>query len=355
MRKIYYNNTIVNDAFMGLDRVDITAPIEPILIDYILVAGGGGGGAGGAGGGGGEVQTNFFGGSQIALIPGITYTVVVGEGGLLGAAQLSSVTNNNYGTGSNGGDSMIISPAVTMSLALGGGTGGGYYKTDQKFHNDGSDGGNGGGGMWEASSAGSGSGTGFGLEGGTFNPTSINGYGDAPTIYQYSAGGGGGPVAYYEDPYFPGAIVSGSSGFTYYDDLLPIWVTKGGFGGDPLIIDWLPYSGSEAGAGGGAGAGSYNSVANIIRGSKGGGTTGGNGNNSLTKNGSNYTGAGGGGGNATGNSPYNVTSGGSGGSGIAMLRYEGTTAKWLGGNPIVSGSYIVHTFLSGSTNISYIS
>jgi len=322
---------------------------EPVEVDYVLVAGGGGGGAGGAGGGGGEVQTNFFGSEPLTLDTANQYTIIVGEGGLLGAATLSSVTNNNYGTGSNGGDSMIISPATTMSLALGGGAGGGYYKTDQKFHNDGSDGGNGGGGMWEASSAGSGSGTGFGLEGGTFNPTSVNGYGDAPTIYQYSAGGGGGPVVYYEE-IFEGAIVSGSDGYTYYDDLIPLWASKGGHGGEPLIIDWLPYSGSEAGAGGGAGEGSYNSVASIIRGNDGGGTTGGSG-TGADRNGSNYTGAGGGGGDASGNTPYNVTDGGNGGSGIVVIRYSGTEAKFSGGDINISGSYVYHTFISSSTLI----
>lgn len=347
MRKIYYNGALVNDTFIGYDKVDITKPLVPTLADYVVVAGGGGGGAGGAGGGGGEVQTNFFGSEPLILNPALQYTIIVGEGGLFGAAQLASVTNNNYGTGSNGGDSMIISPTTTMSLALGGGAGGGFYKTDQKFHFNGSDGGNGGGGMWEASSAGSGSGTGFGLEGGTFNPTSINGFGDAPTVYQYSAGGGGGPVVYYEE-IFEGAIVSGSDGYTYYDNLIPLWVSKGGHGGEPLIIDWLPYSGSEAGAGGGAGRGRYNSNANIIAGNAGGGTTGGDGNNILTINGSNYTGAGGGGGNATGNPPYNVTNGGSGGSGIVVIRYNGTEAKFTGGDINISGSYVYHTFVSSS-------
>ena len=150
MRKVYYNGTLVNDAFVGYDKVDITKPITPIFTDYVLVAGGGGGGAGGAGAGGGEVQTNYFGGSQLILIPGNTYTFEIGDGGSKGYAVTGSYTTEfNQGTGSNGENSYIISSyaaQATMSIALGGGGAGGYYKTNVTIGaRSGSAGGSGGG------------------------------------------------------------------------------------------------------------------------------------------------------------------------------------------------------------------
>jgi hypothetical protein len=90
-----------------------TVPSGVHSMEYLVVAGGGGGGGyhGGGGGAGGMLQ-----GNGLAVNPGDTITVTVGQGGPGGASKKR---------GSNGTDSSIQIGGFSI-VAIGGGGGGGY-------------------------------------------------------------------------------------------------------------------------------------------------------------------------------------------------------------------------------------
>jgi len=264
-------------------------------INYLIVAGGGGGGlsspnySGGGGGAGGLIS-----GTGINVTPGTQYSVVVGAGA---AIQASNSFGNN---GSN-------STAFGYVALGGGGGGGGSSSTPSPAPSDGRPGGSGGGsahnGSTGSSPAGSGT-SGQGNPGGT-------GFLGAPA---YGGGGGGGSGS------------SGANGTT----------NSGGNGGSGTT--WS--NGTTYAGGGGGGS---NTPGPAGSGGSGGGGPGG------------YIGAGTAGGTNTGGGGggfgvQNV-SGGAGGSGVVIIQYQGNLQKAFGGNVLISGGYVYHTFTTSGTYI----
>jgi hypothetical protein len=99
-------------TFTTVQTTDWTAPAGATTVEYLVVAGGGGGGngfdtSGGGGGAAGMVLTG-----NLAVTPGTTYTVVVGNGGIGGADERA----NNPGT--SGGNSVFAT--VTAVGGIGG-------------------------------------------------------------------------------------------------------------------------------------------------------------------------------------------------------------------------------------------
>jgi hypothetical protein len=168
-----------------------TCPDGVTSVCAVAVGGGGGGGTGGSnmfqsysGGGGGLGWKN-----NIPVIPGQTYTVVVGAGGVAAAEQLTSPMNGRQG--GSGGDSYFISITNVKGGGAPSGTGqGGTYTGD-----GGGNGGNAGpntGGMG-GGGGGAGGYTGKGGNGGTGWVFGTTGYPIAYTAgYDGSGGGGGG-------------------------------------------------------------------------------------------------------------------------------------------------------------------
>ena len=401
MRQVYLGKTLINDTYVGRHRTDIT-DLKIINADYALVAGGGGGGAGGKGGGGGEVQTNYLGNPSLALIPGQTYWVHIGEGGSKGYSLTGSLVNEfNQGTGSNGENSFISSSNLTQGTivtALGGGGGAGYYKTNPTLDaaRSGSDGGS-GGGSGTNTPGGLAIGTGYGNNGGSTitsgsKTTSAGGGGGALTtgssgeyidwqLYDTKVTGlVAGAAFFYKTTYFGSEIkqtvgigffqtnmVSGSvrpsGSFTEEDFTIETFgaptnnqSVKNGDGGHPIIVDWIPFNNGELGAGGGAG-GDGTLVGYDLFNGIGGGTTGGNGQSVdggiTATSGSQFSGAGGGGGFIEGASPFNVGDGAEGGSGFCAIRYISDTPVWTGGEISGSDGYVYH-FFTASAEMSYV-
>lgn len=145
-----------------------TVPLGVTEVEYLVVGGGGGGGngydnAGGGGGGAGMVLTG-----TLSVIPGDTYTVIVGDGGAGGAnarvnnagqpgenSQFSNIISlgGGQGLGSRTGGTAGLAQNTNISSATGGsGSGGGFGgkggggSTSNGSNNSGSTGGNGGSG-----------------------------------------------------------------------------------------------------------------------------------------------------------------------------------------------------------------
>jgi hypothetical protein len=239
-------------------------PTQPILADYLVVAGGGGGGGGnGGGGGGGAGGYRSF--TSQSLSSGTSYTCTVGAGGTGGASRA-------YGT--KGSDT------IAFGITSSGGGQGGYFDGIV-----GTSGGSGGGG----GSKSSGTTSGGAGNAGSYSP--VEGYagGSGNTASGYAGGGGGGATA-----------VGGNATTTT--------AGVGGAGGN-----WLSIGNYYAGGGGGG----SNSTGTPSSGGVGGG---GNGTNQTTAAGGTpglaNTGGGGGGGGDNG-------SGNAGGSGIVIIRYKG--------------------------------
>jgi hypothetical protein len=100
------------ETFTVVQTTDWTAPAGTFSVEYLVVGGGGGGGngydtGGGGGGAGGMMLTG-----TLAVTPGQTYTVIVGDGGTGGADER---VNNAGTTGSN---------SVFATITALGGTGG---------------------------------------------------------------------------------------------------------------------------------------------------------------------------------------------------------------------------------------
>lgn len=313
---------------------------EPTFIDYAIVAGGGGGSIGQGAGGGGEVKTNFFGGDKIELSPGTIYNVVIGDGGS-GSVYYPGVNDG----GQNGYPSYISSSNDELILYTEGGGGGRLKPTDFGYYpyapynltgSAAKDGGSGGGGNYTPAKS-----------------TATNGgFGnDAGSGSAYAGGGGG------------GALTTGSDGFSQIIGQNE-FLTRGGNGGEPVIIDWIPFNNGELGAGGGNGQiykGEGGSLPSVTTGSAGfgGGTTGGNGGVAIERpqpialatSGSTNTGAGGGGGGVISSDVqgrfYQEVSGW-GGSGFAAIRYVSSKPLWSGGEVNSSGGYIYHFFTASA-------
>ena len=269
-------------------------------VSALLVGGGGGGSCGsrGGGGGGGNVHSVSF--SQ--LTPG-TYSVVVGNGGLVG-----QVTT---GAGTVGGTSSFNS-----QYAYGGGGGAGQDGSGYSGCGGGGSGGtSGSGGTGSYSTSTNGAGGSAGSGGGY-----AGGYG---TCSQGSGGwiaGGGGA----------GAGASGGNAVQAgrFQDNIP---GNGGNGVASSITGSSVYYG-----GGGGGMGIYGGGSNAYgSGGLGGGGSGSNGTNGL---------GGGGGSGIADNST------GTGGSGVVIISYQSATQKATGGTVTSYGTgaskYWVHKFTS---------
>lgn len=247
-----------------------TAPPNVYYVHAVCIGGGGSGGtATPAGGGGGLGWKN-----KIPVIPGQSYTVVVGSGGA--AVSDSGISGRN---GISGTDSYFINPSTVMG---GGGTGGGIVASNApggNFVGDG--GGNGGSGGILISGNGSGGGGGAGGYAGnggngadyyigvTSGPAAGNGVGGA---------GGGGGVAYGDNNgngNFPsggaggggvGIFGQGPSGSAGTNGTTTATITgggggsSGGAGGGGVQVTFLGGTsggnGGLYGAGGGGAAGS---------------------------------------------------------------------------------------------------
>lgn len=282
--------------------------IDPLVVDYLVIAGGAGGGNLGGGGGAGGYRNSYAsensggGGSSEsahALQTSTNYNVTVGGGGA------GSTNANNNGT--NGVNSVFTGTSTITSI--GGGGGGSHYQ------GNGVAGGSGGG----ARSAGNSNSGGAG--------TANQGYagGSNTTTSNYGAGGGGGAGG-------AGGNGSGSSG------------GAGGAGLASLI------TGSSVTRAGGGGGGIQNSATGGT-GAAGGGN--GSGNTTTASSATANTGSGGGGGGYHGG----FGNGGSGGSGIVILRYPSaysiTIGSGLVGTTATSGSDKITTFTAGTGTISF--
>ena len=271
------NQTAIDDqatvqSFTATGSTTWTAPADVTSVEVLVVAGGGsgGGGSGAIGGGGGGAGGIIY-NTSYAVVPGTTYPVVVGAGGV-GALR-------NVGT--NGVNSQFGS-----LVALGGGAGG----SDASLSAVGRPGGSGGGGTGR-------SGIGAGGTAGQGYPGS-NGATNA-----YYAGGAGGGAGGPATPFFGSVAGSGGPGL-YFN----ISGTSTAYGG-----------------GGGGGGSNYSSVSTAGTGGVGGGGNG----TSTSINGNPGTANTGGGGGASGWSVDGTNIyGGDGGSGIVIIKYK-RTAKPL--------------------------
>jgi hypothetical protein len=207
-------------------------------IQYLVVGGGGGGGYAGGGGGGGFLQ------GTRALIPGTTYSITVGDGGI----------GLGYPDGPTQGQNSVFSDIVAIGggsggyedgVAGNGGSGGGGSAYGPTAYGEGTPGQGNRGGLGAAAAGGGGGGgageTGyngsppwFGGNGGNGLPSSITG-----TELYYAGGGGGG----YYDP--DGTYGSGGFGGGGAGDDTPGEPNTGGGGGG--------YGSSIGGANGGSG------------------------------------------------------------------------------------------------------
>ena len=238
-----------------------TCPAGVTNVQALVVAGGGGGGppGGGGGGAGGLVYA-----SSVPVTPGITYSVIVGQGGDGGVY--------NTHAGATGGNSSFAG-----IVAFGGGAGGG----NGFGPNSGGSGGGQSGNFTTVSST------------GTYGQGNAGGTGTNSPTYQTNGGGGGASGV--------GGNGNGS--------------TVCGAGGAGLTYSISGTSTTYAGGGGGSG-GSGGAVAGAAGGSGGGGL-GGTGSTNNPTPGLINTGSGGGGyGNGS-------TPGAHGGSGIVIIRYYG--------------------------------
>jgi len=212
----------------------------PIGVDRVCVVCIGGGGSGstvypgnssGKGGGGGGLGWK----NNISVVPGQSYTVVVGVGG---AAQ-----NSSYSSGFAGGASYFISQATVAGL---GGDAGGGLSPGGSYVGDG--GGTGGTGANSPGSGGGGAGGYSGNGGDSGAAGSGGGAGGGGTAGASSSGGGGGGTGLYGQGTNGAAGYKASSGYG----------TGGGSGsggGTGTIAASGGYSGAGGRFGGGAGGG----------------------------------------------------------------------------------------------------
>ena len=253
-----------------LDSGAWTCPSGVTSVQALIVGGGGGGGSTsnnyvGGSGGGGVVYS-----SSVAVTPGTTYSVVVGQGGFaVGSVNLPWSSTTPGGQGQNSSFAGIV--------AFGGGGAGASSSTANTASN-GQPGGSGGGGTGLAGGSGGAGTYGQGNAGGASGGGSGTG----------GAGGGGG-----------GAGQAGAAGSG----------TTGGGGGNGLAYSISGTATYYGGGGGGSGGGG------LGVGGLGGGATANITNGGPAPNGTPNTGGGAGG--------KNYDPSGQGGSGIVILRWVG--------------------------------
>jgi len=251
-----------------LDSGSWTCPSGVTSVQALVVAGGGGGASGG-GGAGGVLYS-----SSVAVTPGVTYPIFVGQGGAGGLCDSGNAASSVALSGGNSNFANLI--------AIGGGRGANTNGTGGSFWQQGGPGGSGGGAAADSG------GTNLGGAG-TYSQGNAGGGNGGFTTSPFGVGGGGGAGA---------AALTASSAAP----------TAGGAG---LAFS---ISGSSVTYAGGGGGGNYGASAGGTGGTGGGGSGGTNSSNgtAATQN----TG-GGGGGSGSGRT------GGAGGSGIVILRWSG--------------------------------
>lgn len=289
---------------------DLTGNLSAIpnlkQVEVLVVAGGGGGAATGSGGGAGGLVYN----SSLSVLPGISYSANVGNGGRGGSFLGDAAALAGLGAwvqGVNGENSTFA------SITTIGGGGGVYHGSGT-----GAAGGSGSGGSVTTAGltpTGGAATTGQGNPGGT-------GYVDASWNGTHGGGGGAGK------PGAPGGNVLGS-----------------GNGGDGLAYD---ISGTLTYYAGGGGSGEVNGTY-VGRGGLGGGGSG-----VFDRAGTDATpntgGGGGGGGYGSGGGGFNglYTPGGTGGSGIIIVRYD-VPVRASGGVITIANNKVMHTYTSGNS------
>jgi hypothetical protein len=272
---IVFDGTYVYHVF---DSTGAFTPTQPILADYLIIAGGGSGapsrgGGGGAGGLRSTVSPTGGGGAAdpiLSLVPG-TYTVTVGAGATAIDGRASG-NNSSFATIISTGGGGGASPNQGLAALSGGSGGGGGYGL----------------------AAGSASPSGQGYAGGAGNATYIGG-----------AGGGG-----------AGAIGANASGTN----------NNGGNGGNGILgTAWSVATGTGVNGyyAGGGGGGFFSE--NGTTGGTGGLGGGGNGKTTSTAAIAGTPNTGGGGGSGRGNpgGVGDVIDGANGGSGLVIVRYKG--------------------------------
>ena len=258
----------------GVSEFTFTPPTGVTSVEALVVAGGGAGGYdhGGGGGGGGLVYND-----ALTVVPGQTYTINVGTGGL------ASASASVYG--GNGGDSSIKQGNTVLLSATGGGAGGN------------------GGSNTAGKTGGSGGGSSANVTAG--NGTAGQGYAGAKGNGNQAGGGGGAAEAGIEP-------AKGGTG---------VFTSGGGGNGLPFEI-----SGENIYYAGGGSGGGVKSFSNPNYGTAGGGGLGGGGkggqeeattDTATAEDGVDGLGGGGGGGSAV----ANYMKGGNGGNGVVIIRY----------------------------------
>ena len=348
----------------------LSSTIPTYEIEYLMVGAGGRGGNKdgtnyGGGAGGGQVITG-----SINVAPSDSYDIIVG----------------NAFTYITGFPAVDGTPTIFNSLTAAGGGKGGSADLTCGTGAEGGDGASGGG---AAGNSGCNSGSGqFGFDGQT-QQSNFGGSGGGATSKPSGSEGGhgfiwngkeyaaGGPSNHRHDPFqnpFVRVHQSGDGGHGFddagnqpyiagQDGALILKVSKD----IPLTIsssllsevsssgNYDYYVWEDSGTGSLQFEGGTNQkevgAGGASQGGNGGGTTGGDGGTSLSPigvDGVQNTGAGGGGGRLAGSFPFNVSNGGSGADGIAVLKYYGDEAKFIGGDINLSGSFVYHTFVSSS-------
>ena len=226
-----------------------TCPAGVTNVQALVIAGGGGGGAlGGGGGAGGLVYSN-----SIPVVPGNTYPVVIGQGGL-GSVNLSYPGSNGYNSsfnnliayGGGGGGSNASNSSWATGITGGSGGGMGSTGTSNTANNIGGSGipgqGNGGGAGNVSSPYPAAGGAGAGAGGGNSSSSTSGGGGTgltfsiSGTAVNYAGGGSGGWRA-----------TNGGTGTA----------PATGFGGGIGSSNDYPASPGWQNTGGGAGGGGY--------------------------------------------------------------------------------------------------
>ena len=236
MQTVYIGNTLINDIFLGSQRMEDALQNPNLTIDWLLVGGGGSGGTfgnrtGGSGGAGRFVSSS-------ANITAQSISITIGNGG-------ASVIYTGAGDqGNDGIQSTIVIAGTTYTAPGGVGGGAGLNTGNTRNGRDGGSGGGSNGGTAGNAVAGSPI-SGFGNNGS--NTGAGGGAGGTPTGLAwldgitYSVGGGGGgstagcggagtgigsnsgggnngivKIRYYGTPKASGGTITQSGGYTYH-------------------------------------------------------------------------------------------------------------------------------------------
>lgn len=192
----YIPSILTISEFADVGTAYWTAPPFVHSVNYLVVGGGGGGGsafdnAGSGGGGGGAVLEG-----SIGVVPGTSYTVVVGSGGNGGTITLTPTRTDSSGqTGQNSSFHTLIAYGGTGGYSSRTNNGvrarGGYAATESS----GGTGGSGGGGGWSGGGGGGSLTNGSNGASGTANGAGGSGTLSAIKNVTYGAGGAGGIAA----------------------------------------------------------------------------------------------------------------------------------------------------------------